>query len=115
MRDVAQVVDGIEEPKNAAFLDERPALALEIQKQSGANTVAVADGVLEAVEELKKEMPPGVTLSIIKDDSNFIRESIEDVNTTMIIGGLLTVLHRLPLPQLLALDGHHRPHAARSR
>jgi HAE1 family hydrophobic/amphiphilic exporter-1 len=91
VRDVAQVVDGIEEPRNAAFLDERPALALEIQKQSGANTVAVADGVLEAVEALKKEMPPGVTLSIIRDDSNFIRESIEDVNTTMIIGGLLTV------------------------
>jgi HAE1 family hydrophobic/amphiphilic exporter-1 len=91
VRDLAQVVDGIEEPKNAAFLDERPALALEIQKQSGANTVAVADGVLEAVAAMKKELPPGVTLSIIKDDSQFIRDSIEDVNTTMIIGGLLTV------------------------
>jgi HAE1 family hydrophobic/amphiphilic exporter-1 len=90
--DLAQVVDGIEEPKNAAFLDERPALALEIQKQSGANTVSVADGVLEAVEALKKEMPSGITLSIIKDDSKFIRESIEDVYTTMAIGGLLTVL-----------------------
>ena len=91
VRDLAQVVDGGEEPRNAAFLDERPALALEIQKQSGANTVAVADGVLEAVLALKKEMPPGVTLSIIKDDSNFIRESIEDVTSTMLIGGLLTV------------------------
>jgi hydrophobic/amphiphilic exporter-1 (mainly G- bacteria), HAE1 family len=91
VRDVAKVVDGVEESKNAAFLDERPALALEIQKQSGANTVAVADAVLEAVEALKKELPPGVTLSLIKDDSKFIRESIEDVNTTMIIGGLLTV------------------------
>jgi HAE1 family hydrophobic/amphiphilic exporter-1 len=91
VRDVARVVDGIEEPKNAAFLDERPALALEVQKQSGANTVAVADGVLEAVEALKKDLPPGVQLSIIRDDSKFIRESIEDVNTTMLIGGLLTV------------------------
>jgi HAE1 family hydrophobic/amphiphilic exporter-1 len=91
VRDLAQVVDGVEEPKNAAFLDERPALALEIQKQSGANTVAVADGVLEAVEAMKADLPPGVTLSIIRDDSKFIRESIEDVNTTMIIGGLLTV------------------------
>jgi HAE1 family hydrophobic/amphiphilic exporter-1 len=92
VRDLAQVVDGVEEAKNAAFLDERPALALEIQKQSGANTVAVADGVLEAVEKMKREMPAGVSLSIVKDDSYFIRESIEDVNTTMIIGGLLTVL-----------------------
>jgi len=92
VRDVAQVVDGIEEPKNAAFLDEQPALALDIQKQSGANTVAVADGVIAAVEKLKGELPPGVTLSIIKDDSVFIRESIEDVNVTMLIGGLLTIL-----------------------
>ena len=91
VRDVAQVIDGIEEPRNAAFLDERPALALEIQKQSGANTVAVADGVLAEIEKLKKDLPPGIALSVIKDDSRFIRESIEDVNTTMLIGGLLTV------------------------
>jgi HAE1 family hydrophobic/amphiphilic exporter-1 len=91
VRDVAQVVDGVEQPKNVALLDERPALALDIQKQSGANTVAVAEGVVAAVEKLKPELPPGITLSIIKDDSSFIREAIEDVNTTMIIGGLLTV------------------------
>jgi HAE1 family hydrophobic/amphiphilic exporter-1 len=89
--DVAQVIDGIEEPRNAAFLDERPALALEIQKQSGANTVAVADGVLAELVKLEKDLPPGISLSVIKDDSRFIRESIEDVNTTMILGGLLTV------------------------
>jgi HAE1 family hydrophobic/amphiphilic exporter-1 len=92
VRDVALVIDGVEEAQNAAFLDERPALALDIQKQSGANTVAVADGVLEAVAKLKQDMPAGVSLSIIKDDSTFIRESIEDVNTTMLIGGILTVL-----------------------
>ena len=92
VRDVAQVIDGIEEPKNAAFLDERPALALDIQKQSGANTVAVANGVIQAVERLKRELPAGVSLSIIKDDSTFIRESIEDVNVTMLIGGILTIL-----------------------
>ncbi len=89
--DVAQVVDGIEQPKNVALLDEKPALALDIQKQSGANTVAVAEGVVAAVEKLKPELPPGIKLSIIKDDSAFIREAIEDVNTTMLIGGLLTV------------------------
>jgi HAE1 family hydrophobic/amphiphilic exporter-1 len=89
--DVAQVIDGVEQPKNVALLDERPALALDIQKQSGANTVAVAEGVVAAVEKLKPELPPGITLSIIKDDSSFIREAIDDVNTTLLIGGLLTV------------------------
>jgi HAE1 family hydrophobic/amphiphilic exporter-1 len=89
--DLAQVVDGIEEPTNLAMLDERPALALDIQKQSGANTVAVADGVLAAVDRINQELPPGVSLQVIRDDSRFIKESIHDVNTTMIIGGLLTV------------------------
>jgi HAE1 family hydrophobic/amphiphilic exporter-1 len=92
VREVAQVVDGIREPRNAAFIDERPALVLEIQKQSGANTVAVADAVAEAVERMKPDMPPGVSLAVVKDDSTFVRESIEDVNTTMLIGGVLTVL-----------------------
>ncbi len=90
--DVAQVVDGVEEPKNLAFLDEKPALALDILKQSGANTVAVADGVRAMVDKMKNDLPAGVSLQIVRDDSTFIRESIHDVNTTMIVGGILTVL-----------------------
>ncbi len=89
---LGQVIDGIEEPKNLALLDERPALALDVMKQSGANTVAVADGVRKAVDRLTPDLPAGVTLQIVRDDSLFIRESIHDVNTTIIIGGILTVL-----------------------
>ncbi len=92
VRDLAQVVDGVEEPKNLALLDERPALALDVLKQSGANTVAVADGIKNAVARIQRELPPGVSLQVVRDDSTFIRESIHDVNTTMIIGGILTVL-----------------------
>ena len=91
IHDVAQVIDGAKEAKNLAFFNERPALALDILKQSGANTVAVADDVKTVVKKLQAEMPPGVTLRIIRDDSRFIRESIDDVNTTMLIGGVLTV------------------------
>ena len=89
--DVAQVVDGIRQPKNIALLDLRPALALSIQKQSGANTVAVADDVEKAVLGMQKDLPPGVSLRVVTDTSAFIRDSIHDVNTTMIIGALLTV------------------------
>jgi len=90
--DLARVVDGVEEARNLALLDERPALALDVLKQSGANTVAVADGIKTAVEKMGRELPPGVSLQVVRDDSTFIRESIHDVNTTMIIGGILTVL-----------------------
>jgi HAE1 family hydrophobic/amphiphilic exporter-1 len=92
VRDFAQVVDGVEQPKNLAMLDESPALTVDVQKQSGANTVAVADGVIAAVERLSAELPPGVNLQVVRDDSQFIRESIHDVNTTIIIGAVLTVL-----------------------
>ncbi len=90
--DLAQVVDGVEQSKNLALLDIAPALALDVLKQSGANTVAVADGVGEMVERIGRELPPGVTLQVVRDDSTFIRDSIHDVNLTMIIGGILTVL-----------------------
>jgi HAE1 family hydrophobic/amphiphilic exporter-1 len=92
VEDVAQVVDGVEQPKNLAMLDTTPALALDVLKQSGANTVAVADGVQAAVRRMAAELPPGVALRVVRDDSTFIRESIHDVNLTMIIGGILTVL-----------------------
>ena len=91
VRDVAQVLDGSKEATNLAFFNNEPALAIDILKQSGSNTVAVADDVRNAVAKLQSELPPGVNLRIIRDDSQFIRESIHDVNTTMIIGGLLTV------------------------
>jgi len=88
---LAQVVDGVEQSKNLALLDIAPALALDVLKQSGANTVAVADGVRDMVERMGHELPPGVTLQVVRDDSTFIRDSIHDVNLTMIIGGVLTV------------------------
>ena len=49
VRDVAQVVDGIEEARSLAFVNDRPAIALDVQKQAGANTVGVADGVRAAI------------------------------------------------------------------
>jgi HAE1 family hydrophobic/amphiphilic exporter-1 len=89
--DVAQVIDGVEEPKSIAFVDDKPAIALDVQKQAGANTVGVADGIRDAVEKMGPELPPGVKLRMVRDDSTFIRESIDDVQVTLVLGGLLTV------------------------
>jgi HAE1 family hydrophobic/amphiphilic exporter-1 len=57
--DVAQVIDGVEQPKNLAMFDTKPALALDVLKQSGANTVAVADGIGAMVARMAGELPPG--------------------------------------------------------
>lgn len=90
--DIARIEDGIEEPRTLALVNGQPAVALNVLKQSGANTVAVADAVKHVADTLKNELPADVRLEIVRDGSVFIRESVEDVETTMIIGGILTVL-----------------------
>ena len=89
---IAQVVDGIEEQRSYSLLKGEPALVLEIQKQTGANTVEVSDAIQEGVKKLQAEMPPGVALRIVRDNSFFIRAAVDDVRTTLILGALLTVL-----------------------
>jgi HAE1 family hydrophobic/amphiphilic exporter-1 len=88
---LGHVEDGIEEQLSFSLLNGEPALALEIQKQTGANTVEVADNVREGLKKLQAEMPHGVELRVVRDNSTFIRDSVEDVRTTLILGGLLTV------------------------
>ena len=67
-------------------------MAIDITKQTRANTVSVVEGVIAAVEGLKQEMPAGTEIQIVRDTSIFIRESVEDVQNTLVIGGMLTVL-----------------------
>jgi HAE1 family hydrophobic/amphiphilic exporter-1 len=89
---IARVEDGIEEQRSFSLLNGEPALALQIQKQSGANTVEVAENVKAGLKRLQAEMPAGVELRVVQDNSLFIRDAVEDVRTTLILGALLTVL-----------------------
>jgi HAE1 family hydrophobic/amphiphilic exporter-1 len=91
LSEVARIVDGIEDRRSSALIDDRPALAMDIVKQSGANTVEVADGVKTVVNQLNAEMPAHIRLRVVTDRSTFIRNSVEDVQTTLLLGGLLTI------------------------
>jgi HAE1 family hydrophobic/amphiphilic exporter-1 len=90
--EVARIVDGIEERRSAALLDDKSGLAMEIVKQSGANTVEVADGVEQAIVKLNAELPSHIRLRKVVDRSIYIRESVEDVQVTLVLGGALAVL-----------------------
>ena len=90
--DVADIDDGIEEQRSLALVNGKPAIAMDILKQTGANTVDVIDAVVAKLDFLRKQLPPGTTIEVVRDDSGFIRDSVEDVVVTMIIGGILTVL-----------------------
>ena len=88
---VARVVDGVEERRSASLIDGKPGLSLDIVKQSGANTVEVADAIAETVRQINAELPAHIRLRTVVDNSTFIRESVDDVKVTLVLGGLLTV------------------------
>src|SRR4051812_42181430 len=84
VRDVAQVEDGAEELRSwsALFRQNNPGqdvVSIQILRQSGANTVKVADDVREQVEQLKAQLPPGVQLVIVHDISDFIKASVHSL------------------------------------
>ncbi len=90
--DVATVRDTIEERRSLAVINGEPAVAIDISKQTKANTVSVVDEVKKAVEGLQRDMPKGTEIQIVRDTSGFIRESVGDVRNSLVIGGLLTVI-----------------------
>jgi hypothetical protein len=72
--EVARIVDGIEERRSASLVNDRDGISLDLVKQSGANTVEVADGVDRAVRELNAELPAHIRLRKVVDRSTFIRD-----------------------------------------
>ena len=92
LRDVATVREGFADVRDIARYNGQPAVTLSIQKQSGGNTVATADGVYKALDELRAQLPPGATLDVAHDASAFIRDAIRDIMSSMIIGILLTTM-----------------------
>jgi hydrophobic/amphiphilic exporter-1 (mainly G- bacteria), HAE1 family len=90
--DVARTIDDAEFARSAAMVDGVSAVGIDLRKARGANTVEVADRIKQKIQELEKRIPDGVNLSIVRDDSVWIRNSVEDVESTILIGALLTVL-----------------------
>jgi HAE1 family hydrophobic/amphiphilic exporter-1 len=92
LQDVARVDDGFEDLRSVARHNRRPAAELGVRKQSGTNTVAVANAVVEKLEELKPHIPEGIAVAVAYDSSTYIEESIRGVQIDIAIGILLTAL-----------------------
>ena len=90
--EVAKVSDGVEEKRKLALINGEPAIGLDIYKQSGGNQVELVDTVKKVIAKVQKEMPPGVTISLVRDGSIMTRDSLADVKETLLIGGILTIL-----------------------
>ncbi len=92
LSDVASVTDGAKEQTSLTRLNGNYAVGLNIIKQSGSNTVQVADEVNKQIENLKKELPPDIKIFLAQDNSVFIKDSISDVLFDILYGGLLAVI-----------------------
>ena len=92
LRDVGRVEDGMAEPRTEASVNGDPTVLLQIRKQSGTNTVEVANNVKRRLEELQGILPPGYQLRIVRDEAQFIEASIASVQEHLIVGSILAAI-----------------------
>jgi HAE1 family hydrophobic/amphiphilic exporter-1 len=91
LRDIAEVRDTTEDLRSFTRINGKPGVRMRVSKQSGKNTVAIAEGVRHEVERTNREVP-SVHLSLIDDSSVYISRSIDSVKEHAWFGGLLVVL-----------------------
>ena len=92
LRDVAQVIDGLENARVGGWYAGEPAVIIDVQRQPGANVVETVDRVLAELPRLQRSLAAGVTLKVVHDSTDTIRASIRDVEFTLVLSAGLVVL-----------------------
>jgi len=92
LRDLGKVEDDIEEARTHASVDGKPAILMDIRRQSGTNTVKIIDSIRAKLSQIEKELPPGFRMRVTRDQSVFIRASIESLMEHLLLGSLLAAL-----------------------
>ncbi len=91
LSDVAQVVDGVENVKQAAWMNTKPAVIVNIQRQPGANIITVVDRVKQLLPQLKASLPSSVEVTTLTDRTTTIRASVRDVQFSLMLTVALVV------------------------
>jgi multidrug efflux pump len=92
LSDVATVVDGTENIRQAAWMNDKPAVIVNIQRQPGANIITVVDRVEKLLPELKASLPASVDVSTLTDRTTTIRASVQDVQFELMLTVALVVM-----------------------
>jgi len=90
LSDVAIVEDGFEDVRRISRVNGEPAQGMGIRKQRGSNAVAVARGVKDAIAEIQKTLPQGMELGINFDSTQFIEESVHEIQFELLLSVILT-------------------------
>ena len=92
LSDVGDVVDGAQNDKLGAWMNETPAIILNIQRQPGANVIAVVEGIKALLPQLQASLPAAIDLNILTDRTVTIRASVQDVEFELTLAVILVVL-----------------------
>jgi hydrophobic/amphiphilic exporter-1 (mainly G- bacteria), HAE1 family len=90
--DVADVEDGMADAVSLANVNGKPAVVMPIRRQSGTNAVEVVDTIKARLDELAPTIPPGYQVRIVRDQSEFIKASIRNVEEHLVLGSILAAL-----------------------
>jgi len=90
--DIGHTEDGEEDVLSAGRLSDKPALLLQVRRQSGTNVVEVVDAIKERLNELSKSLPAGYTVDIVRDQSTFVLASFHTIREHLLLGSLLASL-----------------------
>jgi multidrug efflux pump len=92
LSDVGDVIDGAQNDKLGAWMNETPAIILNIQRQPGANVIAVVEGIKALLPQLQASLPAAIDLNVLTDRTVTIRASVEDVEYELTLAVILVVL-----------------------
>jgi HAE1 family hydrophobic/amphiphilic exporter-1 len=92
LQDIGHVEDGTKEQRSLARLNGVPTVTLEVQRQSGANTIAVIESVKRQLARVEGQLPEDVKLEVIRDQSRYINEAQHEIQLHLIMGSILACL-----------------------
>jgi multidrug efflux pump len=85
LKDVARVVDGIENNQESAWMNQTPAVIVNIQRQPGANIIEVVDRIKSLLPKLRATIPPAIRISVLTDRTTTVRASVSDVEFELML------------------------------
>jgi HAE1 family hydrophobic/amphiphilic exporter-1 len=89
VRDVGRIEDGVKERRSFSRLDGLAAVSLDIRRQSGANTIEVIEGIKAKLDLAAAQLPDGVRLEVIRDQSRYIYAGLHEITLHLVLGSLL--------------------------
>ncbi len=89
LKDLGRVLDGAKESRNLARLDGKPSVVVQVQRQSGTNTIEVIEAVKARLARSKDLLPADVTIEVIQDQSRYIKAAMHEIQIHLVLGSIL--------------------------